>query len=238
MHEIPTGFRSPSAQRTSEVIRRGAAANLWHAFNFAADIGKPLDTLITLNFAHTDCPPELMTARFRALIDEKFGRWWREPPAPTGLGRQGASVYVWVAENSSEQHHIHWALHLPRKRRADFMARLPSWLAKFGIIVQSDRAIHFEEIDGPRGLRKYLLKGCDRAYAAFLKIDFRPQGLIVGKRSGVSRSLQRTARERANYRGGRLRAMGLRLARSVPQPRMGLNAPSQQPGDRAGDWGG
>jgi hypothetical protein len=198
MAEIPTRFSGQSAQRISHWIGRKPASNLWHAFNFAAEISRPLTLFVTLNFSLTDCPPELATAKFR-LIVETFTRWWRRPSRRDRLGQPGAFAYVWVAENGGGQAGIHWVLHMPAGRRADFAARLAQWMATNAGSVQPG-AIDVRDAYSPPGLRRYLLKGCDPNYAAFCKIDFEAQGVVHGKRSGVSRSLQRAARDSAGYR--------------------------------------
>lgn len=198
MVEIPTRFSSPSAQRTSSWIGRKPAANIWHAFNFAAEIGRPLTLFVTLNFSLTDCPPEVATFKFRQIV-ETFTRWWRRPPRRSSIGSPGAFAYVWTAEAGGGQTGIHWVLHMPASRRADFADRLRQWLETYAGNVQPG-AIDIRDADRPTGLRRYMLKGADPAYAAFCDIDFEDQGVVHGKRSGVSRSLQRAAREKASYR--------------------------------------
>lgn len=203
MVEIPTRVSGQSALRRSHVINRKPASNLWHSFNHATGTGRDFTLHVTLNFAHTDCPPDEMSRRFRRLLDEKFGPWWRRPSRYLRLGPQGSPAYAWVAEHVNDQPNIHWVVHIPLNRRADFERRLPKWLAAITGGTVGDAAIKVDPIYNPRGLRFYILKGCDDVFARMAKIEQKPQGLIVGKRSGVSRSLQRTARHRANYRPGR-----------------------------------
>jgi hypothetical protein len=198
MAEIPTRFSTSSAQRPSHWVGRKPAANLWHAFNFAAEISRPLTLFVTLNFTCTACPPERATHQFRQIV-ETFTRWWRRPSRRSRIGTPGTFAYVWVAENGGGQAGIHWVLHMPDSRRADFEARLAQWLETHAGSVEPG-AIDIREVYSPPGLRRYVLKGCDPAYAAFCKIDFEAQGVVHGKRSGVSRSLQRAARAHAGYR--------------------------------------
>ncbi len=204
MAEIPTRSSAPqpytSASRSTHFINRKPAANFWHAFNFAEEIGRPFTLSVTLNFAHTDCPPEAMTPQFMSLLDKKFGPWWRRPSRLQKLAPQGAPAYAWVAENGSGQPGIHWAVHIPERRRADFEARLPGWVKAVAGDITEGVTIHIESIYSAPGLRSYLLKGCDPNYAKFCKLAFHDQGIVHGKRSGVSRSLQRTARTRAGYK--------------------------------------
>jgi len=95
---------------------------------------------------------------------------------------------------------VHWALHLPTPRWADFAARLPDWFEAVSGGITNQNAIDLTAIYNPAGLRKYVLKGVEPAYAAFCKIDHQPQGEVAGKRSGFSRTLGPTARLRSSYR--------------------------------------
>ncbi len=201
MAEISTTFRLPRAFRPSTAIKRKPAANFWHAFNFAKDLGKPLNTFVTLNFAHTDCHQGDVSPTFQLLLARYFGPWWRRPSRLLRLGQQGSPSYVWVAENGSDHPCIHWVLYVPDNRRDEFSRRLPQWLRKVVTTVHcEDNAIDITPVHNAPGLRKYLLKGCEPMYAAFCKIEHKPQGVVFGKRSGVSRGLQRTARGRSRYR--------------------------------------
>jgi hypothetical protein len=92
---------------------------------------------------------------------------------------------------------------MPDGRLDDFLSRLPSWLQAVTGGPFNIQALHHESAYNPKGLRKYLLKGVDPAYAAFCQIEHVPQGIVIGKRSGFSRSLGPTARQRINYRPGR-----------------------------------
>ena len=161
MVEIPTTFRAPSARRLSAVIRRKPAANLWHAFNFAADLGNPLNTFVTINFAHTTCSPDDMSLAFRTLLDRKFGRWWRtRVRSNTG---PNTPAYVWVAENTNGHPGIHWALHVPNRRRVEFATLLAPWLQSVAGTILSAAAIHVQDALTTAGLRRYMLKGVEPA---------------------------------------------------------------------------
>jgi hypothetical protein len=229
MAEIPTTFRAPTPARISHFINRRPAANFWHAFNFAAEIGQPLNVFVTLNFGHTNCSAETMTAQFMTLLDRKFGPWWRRPSRHLKIGPQGAPAYAWVAEAAGGYPGIHWVLHIPQTRRTDFIARLPKWLKNIAGDLHDECAFNVGTVYRAPGLRSYLLKGCDPNYADFCKFDCVPQGVVHGKRSGVSRSLQRTARSRAGYRINR--PFSSRSLRQPPSPislRM-THPPTSQP---------
>lgn len=203
MVEIPTRFRAPAALRRSHDINYKPASALWHAFNHATNTSRPFTLHVTLNFAHTNCLPDDMTAQFRQLVGNKFGPWWRRPSRRLRLKPQGSPAFSWVAENVNGQPNIHWAVFVPPEREADFKKRLPVWLAAVTGGEINPAAINIKRIYNAVGLRSYMLKGTGDVFARLAKIEQKPQGLVIGKRSGVSRSLHRTARGRENYKAGR-----------------------------------
>lgn len=195
MVDFPTALRAPGPLRRTRHIGRKPASNLWHAFNVARQIGRPFTHFVTVNFHHTNCIPEVVSSQFRRALDAFFGPWWRRPPKQQQSGKPGPYAFAWVVENTSGHPAVHWAVHLPRQRLADFMTRLPRWIATVADGITSPEAIDVRPIRNP-GVRRYMLKGADPAYAAFCKIDPVPQGEVIGKRSGFSRSVGPAARRR------------------------------------------
>jgi hypothetical protein len=155
------------------------------------ELGRPLNTFVTVNFDHTDCPPEHVSAAFERLRDNHFVRWLRyEEAAP--------AYYVWVLENQGGDMHVHWVVHVPSSLRKAFGTRLPKWLARVaGIIRCSESAINIKPVSKLRSLTRYLLKGMDSRYAPRYSVQHESQGLVYGKRCGVSKSLGPSARNRS-----------------------------------------
>ncbi|MGO7323450.1 hypothetical protein GUK30_32805 [Rhizobium leguminosarum] len=149
-------------------------------------MGRGLNYFVTLNFLHTDCPPEEVSARFEKLRDNYFAPWLRRCGPP---GRkEPPPTFVWALENSGGCLNAHWLVHLPAGRIEDFKARLPCWLAKVaGEVVEG--AIHIRKALTPRGAIKYMIKGIDPFYAEVYRIRPSDQGEVVGNRSNFSRSL-------------------------------------------------
>jgi hypothetical protein len=176
---------------------------MWHAFNMAEDRGLPFTAVVTLNFSHTACIPAAVSAQFRTLLNHLFAPWWRRPPRKSGSGPSGPYAFVWVLEHGGGQLAVHWVLHLPKARWVDFAERLPDWLETVSGGITDESAIDLRAAYNPAGLRKYLLKGADPAYAAFCDIKHLPQGEVTGTRSNFSRSLGPAARQRAKYRSRR-----------------------------------
>lgn len=201
MVEIPTTFCAPSAFTETTSIKRKPAANLWHAVNHAKRIGRPLNLHVTLTLSETACPERLGSRRFRKLLEHCFARWLRGLPS-SKRGHAEPPYYVWVAECPNAHLHVHWLVHVRLSLWSEFRTLLPTWVERSVGEIFSQSALHIQVAPNPQGLRKYLLKGADPAYAIFCGIRHQPQGTVCGKRSGVSRSLQRTARKRAGYKPG------------------------------------
>jgi|SRR6516225_8589303 hypothetical protein len=171
------------------------ARNLREAIHYAdkrlVELGRPLNTFVTVNFGHTACPPEFVSATFEKLRDNHFVRWLR-------YGTSDLSHYVWVIENAGGNTHVHWVLHVPKFLRAAFEIKLAEWLARVaGTITCRESAIKIDPVPNLRGLGLYLLKGMDPRYAPRFGVKHIPQGLVYGKRCGVSKSLGPSARNRS-----------------------------------------
>jgi len=170
------------------------ARNLRKAIHYAdkrlVELGRPLNTFVTINFGHIACPPEVVSSIFEKLRDNHFVRWLRYETSDL-------SYYFWVIENAGGNTHVHWVLHLPKSLRAAFDAKLAEWLARVaGLITCGESAIRIQTVTKLRGLGLYLLKGMDPRYAARCGVRHVPQGIVYGKRCGVSKSLGPAARAR------------------------------------------
>ena len=170
------------------------ARNLRKAIHYAdkrlVELGRPLNTFATINFGHTACSSEIVSAAFEKLRDNHFVRWLRYETSDL-------SYYVWVIENAGGNTHVHWVLHLPKSLRAAFEIKIAEWLARVaGTITCKESAINIKPVTDLRGLGLYLLKGMDPRYAPRFGVRHVPQGLVYGKRCGVSKSLGPAARAR------------------------------------------
>jgi hypothetical protein len=153
-------------------------------------LGRPLNTFVTINFGHIACSPELVSAVFEKLRDNHFVRWLR-------YGTSELPYHVWVIENSGGNTHVHWVLHLPKSLRAAFHNKLPEWIARVaGTITCIESAINIQPVTNLRGLGLYLLKGMDPRYAPRCGVKHMPQGLVYGKRCGISKTLGPASRAR------------------------------------------
>ena len=186
--------------RETRHINRRQAHNFRHAILYAetqaAAQGRELNTFVTLNFDHTDCPPEHVSKAFEKLRDNHFTRWLRYRSL-TRRRDWTPAFYVWSIENHGGDTHVHWIVHIPKALRAEFRETLPLWLARVsGTVHCSESAINVEPVTRLRGLERYILKGMDPHYARRYRVRHDPQGLVFGKRCGISKSLGPAARGR------------------------------------------
>jgi hypothetical protein len=187
-------FPVRSASRQTHCIAWRQVRNFMGAINYAdtrlVQLGRPLNTFVTVNFDHIDCPPEQVSARFEKLRDNHFVRWLR-------YRRAVPAHYVWALENCGGDTHVHWVVHIPKPLWEAFRTKLPEWLGQVaGTIHCAESAINTKPVSDLRGLARYLLKGMDQRYAPRYSVRHVPQGLVYGKRCGVSKSLGPASRAR------------------------------------------
>jgi hypothetical protein len=182
------------SRRTQQIGWR-QARHFWEAIRYAdkrlVELGQPLNTFVTLNFDHTDCPPEQVSARFEKLRDNHFVRWLR-------YRRAVPAHYVWALENQGGDTRVHWVVHVPPSLLEAFRTKLPEWLGQVaGTIGCAESATNIKPVTNLRSLARYMLKGMDARYASRYSVRHVPQGLVHGKRCGVSKSLGPSARNRS-----------------------------------------
>lgn len=209
MHPASTAS-SAQARRRSHHIKRKSASSIHHAPALAEALGQPLTHFVTINFTEAGLTPDAASDAFARLRNSKFGHWARRPPRGSGFP-SSRPTYAWVIETAGGVVSVHWLLHLPRGREADFEKRLPKWVAALSrsSLEQASASINIKVAYNPRGARKYMLKGIQPAYARFYGIRPVDQGAVDGKRSGVSQNLGPSIRARLKeagvYRPGRWR---------------------------------
>jgi hypothetical protein len=190
---------NPGARRLTHAIKQPTVASVLNGTNFAAQSGRPLNTLVTLNFWQSACPEHEESNAFARLRDLRFTPFMGRPQKRLGM-EAVQPTYVWSLENPSGVHG-HWLVHIPEERRALFSQKLPGWFAEVTGGNVAEGALHIEEVYNPVGLVKYMLKGMDEVWAKTYKIAPEEQGPVVGKRAGTSRNIGKTARARAVERG-------------------------------------
>jgi len=178
--------------RSSRYLPPRASANLSRAVTFADEIGRPLDTLVTINYGLTYTHDEAMTAAFRRLIKSFFAKWFTRHQAHHA-GADRSPTYVWVAEGRPGHHGVHWLVYLPYDLKPAFERELARWIEKTAGALIDPKAVHVEHAWRPVGAAGYMLKGLRPAHARRYKIEAVFQGEVFGKRCAVSENLGPTA---------------------------------------------
>ncbi len=178
--------------KTTACIERTHADNIIAASIHAKHFGMNLNTAVTIHWALAGGVGTWRERR--ATLFERVRHW---------LSRQGAPwTAVWVSETGQlgKDVHSHLACHLPRHiSLADFESYLRKQLA-----TEETRVLVVKPIAGPFGLagwRKYMLKALPSdlhaAYGIPNRENFKQsQGLVLGKRCGITQNIGPTARKR------------------------------------------
>ena len=90
---------------------------------------------------------------------------------------------------------------MPAHREKDFVARLPGWLEKVAGALQAPHAIDIQAAKKPKSLGRYFLKGMEEVYAPYYGVKFEAQGVVHGKRAGISQNLGPKAKKELREAG-------------------------------------
>lgn len=207
--------KPPSARSvTTNCISRKQALNLIEAMRFAEGIGIPLNTFVTIAFKGSsiypgDGPPtQAQTRACRAAALATVTRL----AAAHGF----STAYAWALERVTGRGlHVHMLCHLPaqaheqlRDALAQRIKRTFGWDSQAGNWHFKPLEIAPECLEGLDPARKllYLLKGLDPEVSTYRRnmtkgfLDQKPQGRIYGKRVGVSRNIDQSARRQSGRR--------------------------------------
>ena len=185
--------RTSTRQRPSLAIRGRPAINLHHATRFADVCNLTPNIFVTINFDLLGVQPRSASSLLRKLIAQRFAPWLRRTL------KQSLS-YVWTIEAAGGLTAAHWLVSVPFQNITDFEQKLNGWLCELTAHEPEVGAIDVRPIKNLVGLRRYMLKGIDPAWASHLGVTAIPQGETFGKRLGFSRNLGPTARKKAGYK--------------------------------------
>jgi hypothetical protein len=193
-------------KHVSTIIGAKAAQTSYYAEEQARRIGLPFTHMVTINYARTAVSPREATASFSRLRRSHFNKWATRPSRTGGMAF--APTYAFAFENvrdgrafmtiePGDPHnvHVHWAVHIPATRFADFERRIWSWVeATAGGIIGGAETINITRSRAHLG--GYLVKGTTAALAEFYARgrEAEPQGIIIGRRADTSRNLGPKAR--------------------------------------------
>lgn len=145
---------------------------------------------------------------FAALRNQRFCRWLRTRSEQLGISLTPYYVYA------REKNHVHWQVHVPEELIEEFKNLVPRWITSLEKRGKGPRkraenhepapvgTVLVEEVRNSVAVRKYMLKGIAPKDAFRFGItSLEDGGLVVGRRTGVSRSLGNVARSKAGYKG-------------------------------------
>ena len=185
------------ALRASKYITMRQATNIMEAVRFAKMIGLPLVAHLTIHWSLTDVGDDADGKLF-ARVREGLDKWLRRH----GVEFAGVWARERQAGGQSDAVHCHLLFHLPVEYRTGKKLRqveeaILRLVKRHGCGVWGDNAIDLRLHDNPDG--KYLIKGGGpKIWKRFglRKEHRRLQGIIHGKRSGVTENIGEAARGR------------------------------------------
>lgn len=182
---------------TSYVGRR-AAENGFHGIRYARDIGREPNVHLSINFETVGIGDDLAGEVFRDLRS-RIARRWRYLRKTNRVA--GPFVDLHAHANPAGSRHVHWLMHLPAGLIEDFERVVRLRLATLaGISVGELRdAVLVVRVTTPGSLAKYIYRGVEPAYAGYLHIRPANEGLVSGRRTGVSRAISKAARKQAGW---------------------------------------
>lgn len=175
----------------TQAIGHRAALNALHGIRFANDQDRPVNLSVCINFETLGVPEEEACGLF-SVLRERVARWWKYQRAK---GRDVGDIYAYFAHaNPAGSRHVHWQMHVPEAIWAELPGQIAKLLKKLLSRTDLGDALHFLEISGAGSHAKYVLKGIDPLYASHLFITAANEGLVSGRRTGVSRAMSKAAR--------------------------------------------
>ncbi|MZR23893.1 hypothetical protein GQF03_16270 [Sneathiella chungangensis] len=173
--------------KVSHYIHYPEACRFLGAVEQSQLMGRPVNTLTTVNLEQLGIPPEDCSCQLRYSL-QKLRKLFDRRGCPWCV--------AWVLENSDRNGvHTHILIHRNPPLMRDWRAFRALVLKAFNQPKPPPRAIRsckfrtwFQSYEQSRGnLENYLLKGIRPEIAGLLDINATPQGMIYGKRIGWSR---------------------------------------------------
>ena len=205
--------------RQSEHIDHRQVRNIIRAERFAERAGRPLNFFVTINLGHTACEADNASKVFERLRDNHYTKWLRDIARRRDQPSWLPAFYVWSIEDKPGHPNIHWLIHKPVGLRSLFESKLHVWLERLaGPLNNSQTPILIKPATTPTGVAKYLSKGINPRYAKLFRINPIPQGIIKGKRAGISAALGPAAIAHATIINLAIEVRGPQSATAGPTP--------------------
>jgi hypothetical protein len=164
-------------RRENEFISKRQTTNLIAAFQFAEEIGLPLNVSVDVAWIFFAGSAD-DRARF-ARCQQRLSKWAHRRGFPLTM--------IWAREiGTNGNPHTHVLLHLPPHiQQSTLQEALESSLEPEGGPIH-DKAILFQKAYSPLGKLLYNLKGTDPKHASAFGIRPEYQGILAGKRAGFT----------------------------------------------------
>lgn len=201
-------------KKTTACISPDGLVNIANAFAFSEQKGTPFTAFVTVAWTKTAGWTDDLLPERQGQLFWNLARWLRKRGVP--------AAYVWTLENSKRMGvHLNLAVHVPDVHFGAFTRQFSQLVPGF---VEDRYAVQFTADNGDtrpklffhpnqrRGTLRYFLKGMDHTatfegldgqlvnLGDFIGIQHRgQQGVIEGKRCGVSHALGAQARIAAGY---------------------------------------
>jgi hypothetical protein len=208
--------KTVGGRRVSHHITKQTTQGLFRGVDFATATGQAFNTYVVVNLrddAHHD--PALTFGK----VLHKYRDWlaWQRKKTGEAL----PLVYLYTLENPNRNPHANWVLRVPPGLEAEFERKLARWVERSqGAVGPYDIHIQPVVVGYVKRLAKYVVKGTDRRCVRhfYLEDVYAPQGMIVGRRTGISRSIGAKARKVAKFHPGKRRPYIPTTAQDRTQP--------------------
>jgi hypothetical protein len=212
----------------SASIPKHSALNLFHGFQYAKHINYPLTCHATILWSRVAGYPKTATIEeqssfaFQKMdkVKRRFSDFCRYRSIPNHLAYVLENPMHSYTSNLDKKVHAHVACHVPVDHHNDFTASLQDWVFDGQVEPRNLTAVKVMRHTDHRTVMRYLLKSSDPSAVVTLtdgdmislqELTLRAapnvavdpsvwdQGLIHGKRCGLSRQLDAAARSRAGF---------------------------------------
>jgi hypothetical protein len=179
-------------------VGRRACENALHAVRYVGEVGRPMNTHVTVSFHPLGIDDESAGRAFSDL-QARVTRWWRDQRQRKGRGigdLQGFHCH----SNPAGSRHVHWVLHVPLDITGEFANVVRNRLQKIAGRIDLRDGLQIGPVNTPGSLAKYVLRGVEPEYADYLHIKVANEGIVAGcRRTGVSRAASKSARKRVGW---------------------------------------
>lgn len=157
-----------------------------------------MNVMVTISFISLGVKDDDAGPIFKRLTDS-IGRWWRYQRSNKARDI-GPPTAIHAHANPNGSRHVHWLMHLPDKIRSDFEGAITKRLRKLTLLDDLGDALHIQPVETPGSAAKYILRGIDPAYGAYLHILPEPEGTVSCRRTGTTRAIGRAARRHSGWK--------------------------------------